>query len=284
MHVGNKYIQFRCQNNWLESQNEGRDRIWRRESLDGITNWTNDQVVIQGINTTDQDDLSCSPGVVIAPNGIWHMYYVTAPRAAVCRIEMWHATSTDGFTWSKKGKIASVPVSDCSLVEPSPILEANKIAVYFPANWGNAGGWPNLWRMESFDVDGHGFTIPTRIGTPTKFLGGRVSLVNGTYILAYSYTLSGTNHIPDSIYITSDANSPPSFPDGYNVAQVVPDSFYTTQLIADNYLEGRLYASGNYMPLCNGQNPLTDCSDYPNAIGVFLNVPVVQPQTLVKKP
>lgn len=264
-----KYIQFRCQNTPSPVY---RDRIWRSESLDGVTNWTNDQIVIQGVNETDQDDLSCSPGVVIAPNGMWHMYYVTAARASVCGIQMWSAISSDGITWTKQGKIPSVPVSDCSLVEPSPIIEGNKIAVYFPVNWNNSNGRPTLWRMESVATDGFNFTTPTRINTPSKFYGGRVTLVSNVYVLAYSATLDGTNKIPDSAYITTSNVSPPSFTDGPLIAQVTPGTFFATQLIAGNYFDGKVYISGNYMPLCNGV-PSATCSDYPNAIGVLLNVP-----------
>src|ERR1035437_6936890 len=36
---GGKYIQFRCQGTWMAAQSEIRDRIWRSESLDGVSNW-----------------------------------------------------------------------------------------------------------------------------------------------------------------------------------------------------------------------------------------------------
>ena len=118
---GGKYVQFRCQNTASPVE---RDRVWRSESPDGVSNWTNDRIVIEGTSETAQDDLSCSPGVVIDPNGLWHMYYVTAARGSMCTIEMWHATSPDGLSsverlpalgwrWGKGPMIGYMQKSDC---------------------------------------------------------------------------------------------------------------------------------------------------------------------------
>jgi hypothetical protein len=275
MQNNGKYIQFRCQNTPSPVY---RDRIWMNESPNGLTSWSNDRIVVEGTSETAQDDLSCSPGVVIAPSGIWHMYYVTAARATVCTIEMWHATSPDGVTWTKLGKISSVPVSDCSLVEPSPIIEGNKIAVYFPVNWGNPKSFSYLWRMESDIADGHNFSMPVRVPCPENFFGGRVSKSGSTYYLAYSFSLDGTAKIPDSVYLSvSEGVYPPVFKDGYKVGQITNGKFYATQMMAGNFFDNRMYISGNYMPLCKDVTPPTPCSDYPNAIGVLLNVPVLTP-------
>jgi hypothetical protein len=268
---GGKYVQFRCQNTASPVE---RDRIWRSESPDGVSNWTNDRIVIEGTSETAQDDLSCSPGVVIDPNGLWHMYYVTAARATGCTIEMWHATSLDGLTWTKLGKLPAVPVSDCSLIEPSPIVEGNGIAVYFVANW-TASPRASLWVMTTSDgFGGQAFSPARQLTTPSNFYGGRVTKANGTYSLAYSGTLDGTIKIPDVVYLTSGSTG---FSDGYRVAQATPGTFYATQLMAGNYLDGRLYVAGNYMPLCATVAASAVCSDYPNAVGLLQNVPMWAP-------
>jgi hypothetical protein len=268
---GGKYIQFRCQNTASPVE---RDRIWRSESLDGVSNWTNDRIAIEGTSETAQDDLSCSPGVAIDPNGLWHMYYVTAARATGCTIEMWHATSLDGLTWTKLGKLPAVPVSDCSLIEPSPIVEGNGIAVYFVANW-TASPRASLWKMTTSDgFGGQAFSPPRQLTTPSNFYGGRVTKANGTYYLAYSGTLDETIKIPDVVYLTSGSTG---FSDGYRVAQATPGTFYATQLMAGNYLDGRLYVAGNYMPLCATVAASAVCSDYPNAVGLLQNVPMLAP-------
>lgn len=273
--ANNKYVQFRCENQYIASENASRDRIWRRESSDGISNWTNDQIVIEGQNTVLQDDLSCSPGVVIDPaTNLWHLYYVTASRFSECSIEMWHAISTDGYAWTKLGTIAAIPQTDCSLVEPSPVIENGKVVIYFPADW-KMSKYSTLWRMEAEDSYASIFKQPTKITSPNLW-EGRVTLVGNTYYLAYSFTLDGTNHIPDVIYLTSSTSSPPSFSAGIKVAQATPGTFYSTQIVADNYLpvEQRLYISGNYMPLCITVTPPAVCANYPNAIGVLLSVPI----------
>src|ERR1017187_8762752 len=63
------------------------------------------------------------------------------------------------------------------------------------------------------------------------------------------------------------------FSDGYEVARVIPGTFYSTQLTPGNYIDGRLYISGNYMPLCSSLPAPAVCSDYPNAVGLLQNVP-----------
>ena len=268
---GGKYIQFRCQNTASPVE---RDRIWRSESPDGVSNWTNDRIVIEGTSETAQDDLSCSPGVVIDPNGLWHMYYVTAARGSMCTIEMWHATSPDGLTWTKLGKLPAVPVSDCSLVEPSPIIENGGISVYFAADWLSAS--PRLWVMTTSDgFGGQAFSPPRQLTTPGNFHAGRVTKSGGTYYLAYCSTLDGTNKISDVMYLASSGYA--GFSDGYEVARVTPGTFYLTQLTPGNYLDGRLYISGDYMPTCAMVTPPTPCSDYPNAVGLLQNVPVWTP-------
>ena len=276
MQVNGKYIMYRCQNS------ANRDRVWRMESDNGITNWTNNQIVLEGgFNNEEgnpiaggQDDLSCSPGVVIAPNGLWHMYYITGPRGTpeqMCgrgAIEMWHATSFDGIAWNKQGKIQSLPLADCSLLEPSPIIEGNTIGVYFVAGWFRPYDKVRLWRIESDIEDGHLFTSPSPAGRIAESRNGRVSKFGSTYYFVYSNVTGGEDTQTNELRMSSGPSA--DFTEGRLLLQITPGTFYSTFLSGSNYIPNRIYITGDSLPLCKtGQTPGIDCSDGYNVIGVI---------------
>lgn len=261
-----KYVMYRCQNS------AGRDRIWRSESRDGITGWTDDRIVIEGSDGAD-DDLSCSPGVVVAPNGVWHMYYMVGKPGTpeqMCGPDtgaMWHATSFDGIAWTKLGKVEAVPPSGCSVMEPSPILEGNDnvIGVYFVADYWGVG--TRLWRMESDALDGHTFTGLSPAGSVEHTQNARVSKVGGRYYFAYSNRSDGVDTQTDELYLGVNLDAGPL------MLRATPGTWYCTFVSPGNYLPGppaRLYFAANHQPRCQpDQDPLT-CSEFNNEIGVMI--------------
>jgi hypothetical protein len=253
---------YRCENS-PGGAGVHHDRIWRTESVDGIHDWTDDRIVIEG-EIGAQDDLSCSPGVVVAPNGVWHLYYLTAQRTSMCDVELWHATSFDGIAWTKLGKVAAVPRSDCSLLQPSPVIEGDKIGLYFVASyWGTK---VRLWRVESDALDGHAFTSPSLAGSVAESRNGRVTrLDDGRYVFAYANVASGEDTQPDEIHLATGLEAGPV------ILRKTPGTFYATFATVGNYVAGppaRLYVSGNYLPRCHG--PVRPCYDFFNSLGVIV--------------
>ena len=177
------YVMYYCKNTPIKDTSQ--DRVWRIENWnDGISgSWISDQVVIEG-TVGQNDDLSCSPGVVIDNQGKWHMYYVTANRNTGCDVYLYHAVAdAPGVTWTKKGviKINGVPmsaVSNCALDTPSPFFINGKYIIYY------SDGPGKLVRLES--TDGHNFTNKTTIILPDPLAGpGRLIIVNGEYYYVY---------------------------------------------------------------------------------------------------
>lgn len=270
-----KYVLFRCQNSY-DSAFDTHDRIWRMESKNGIDNWTNDCMVIQGA-VNAQDDLSCSPGVVVGPDGTWHMYYMTGSREDVgptigCRNgEMWHATAPDpGLVWTKFGKVASVGSNgDCATQQPSPVIENGKIAVYFI---NDTYGTPRLFRIES--EDGFEFTYPSPIGNIFA-PQARVTRVGDNLVIIYSLVSDGRNTQTDELFQSIN------FEPGTLLLTKTPNTFYRTYTNAGNYIPGppaRIYFAGNWLPECIGGEPWGTCSNGNTSIGVIvLPVPSVPP-------
>lgn len=261
--LADRYVMFYCKNSWQAGpyfpSPDVHDRVWRAESRDGIINWTDAHAVVEGVHSA-QDDLSCSPGVVIAPDGTWHMYYMTASRDTMCVVEMWHATSpAPGLTWTKLGKVAAVQTSDCSLLQPSPAIENGKIAVYFVVDWAGA---TRLWRMES--SDGHAFTIPTPVGSVPESCNARP----GAGHLVYSSNAGGGCATQTTEMHLSDGLTP-----GPVILSVQPGTGFSMAVSAGNYLPGppaRVYFTGNYtFP--------APPPDYPNNLSVIVVGPPAPP-------
>ena len=273
VHVKDRYVMFRCQNSYeipKLSQGVGTDRIWRTESIDGIKNWTNDHIVIEGA-VGAQDDLSCSPGVVIAPDGTWHMYYETASRYSECAVEIWHATSPDGEVWTKLGKVAAVPTSDCSLQQPSPVIENGTIVVYFVVNWSGAS---RLWRMGSSLYDGQNFSPPVLAGDVWQSQNARYN--DGH--LVYSNAPAGEVQQTTEMYLSN------SLVPGELLLETTPGTFYSTYVTAGNYVAGppaRVYFAGNWMQPCTPEMAWGTCNNFDTAIGVIVfNDAVTPPEPL----
>lgn len=263
MQLPDRYVMYRCRNNWQEGpyapSPDVHDRIWRAESKDGLTGWTDDHAVLEGPHGA-QDDLSCSPGVVIAPDGTWHLYYITASRYNMCGVvEMWHATAPNpGLLWTKLGKVWAVKTSDCSLLHPSPIIENGRIAVYFVVNW---YGTARLWRMESWD--GHQFTSPAPAGEIPESHNARVTQAGGALVVAYSNVTDGRDTQNTELRLAS-----PLVP-GPQVLLPRPNTFYSTYINAGNYLPGppaRIYFAGGV--LLPGASDFS--MDYTSTVGALV--------------
>jgi hypothetical protein len=266
MKVDGKYLDYHCRNSNFA------DRVWRMESTDGVT-WTNDTMMIDGDHSAgSQDDLSCSPGVVIAPNGVWHLYYVVGHRgtpAEMCgpgTIQLWHATSFDGVGWTKLGRVEAVQSSDCSLLTPSPVIVDDKIVVFFVVDW-----FPptHLWRIESDVLDGHVFADPIFTGRVPESHIGRVSRDAAGFHFVYANVMSGADIYPDTVSMTSGGTF--DFLPGGRVVSATPGTFYSVNIEPGNYFEGRILVTGGNLPRCNHIAVASDlgvCNDGPTAWGV----------------
>jgi len=94
----NHFLMYYCKNIDIK-QNIYKDRIWRAESFcDGKSDFAHhQQIVIQGTSEFEEDDLSCSCGVIINPyNSNWSMYNIAAYRNTPLQLYLHYAISTDG--------------------------------------------------------------------------------------------------------------------------------------------------------------------------------------------
>lgn len=191
------YLMYYCKNT-PDANNVWADRIWRIESwTGGKTQWVNDQLVIQG-TATAEDQESCSPGVVIDTNQVWHMYYVTAGPSGA--LHLYHATaSAPGISWVRRGEISLPSNVRAYLETPSPMMINGKLVVYFIGS-----GDQTLYRMESWD--GYNFTWPVRVNAPWGVSHGRVTYKNGVYYYVYSRDASSFHAPPTQISVATSTN------------------------------------------------------------------------------
>ncbi len=190
------YLMYYCKNTPINGV--WRDRIWRAESwTDGLGEWNPGQVVIEGQLGRD-DDLSCSPGVVIDAAGTWHMYYVGADRDTPMTLFLFHATAqAPGLVWTKQGKISGAfPQPAAGYLEtPTPVLApGGRIVLYY------VGPGGKLHRAES--QDGHTFSAPIQLPSPDWATHGRVASHGGCTYYIYSTNPSGCCDPPTEIRIS----------------------------------------------------------------------------------
>lgn len=180
-----------------------RDRVWRAEERNGVL--VDNRVVIDGV-LNQIDDMSCSPGVVIDNNNLWHMYYVAAKRDASVNngLYLLHATAPPpGTVWSKKGPlvIEGLPQPFPYYIEtPSLILDGNSIILYLIADNGRL--------MRATSTDGFNFSRLTQVYQvpSTSAQSGRVSKINGIYYLTWATNRSGKYDPPTEVWIASSEN------------------------------------------------------------------------------
>jgi hypothetical protein len=202
------YVMYYCKSvpRVVDGNNFWQDRVWRIENLnDGKSgNWVNDQPVIQG-TVGQNDEESCSPGVLIDNQNTWHMYYVTSARDTGCNVYLYHAIAdAPGVTWTKKGVIningapmAAVP--SCAVETPSTYFINGKYVVYYSSPPGK------LVRIES--TDGHNFTNQTTINlSDPSANAGRLIMVNGQYYYVYGRNPTNPYLPPTQILITQSSD------------------------------------------------------------------------------
>jgi hypothetical protein len=170
---------FYCKNVYVAAQNQScqRDRVYRIEHhhTNPLTDWQNDDIAAQGNDTHADDDLSCSPGVVIDRTGTWHLYYIGASRFNDLTLYLLHAVAdAPGAQWRKVGPVKGIPQPLPFYFEtPTPFLnEENGVSVITIFLDGEG-----LRKLVSID-DGYTFTMQSqKIPTPwTNVQAGRVSM------------------------------------------------------------------------------------------------------------
>ncbi|MFC4160489.1 discoidin domain-containing protein [Chitinimonas lacunae] len=192
------YLIYYCKNAVIDGKDG--DAVWRTESYSGgWGEWINDQVVVRGTEIDAPDDLSCSPGVVIDGNGVWHMYYVVSPRTApLDHLRLYHATAAaPGLVWHKHGEIVLPDRASLDYIEtPSPFYLNGRIVLYY------VGTGQTLYRAES--EDGHHFSAPQPVPTPRPVSHGRVSRDEaGAWYYSYSTHPDDVYLPPSAIYLAS---------------------------------------------------------------------------------
>jgi len=191
------YIIYYCKN--TVENGIGRDRVWRIENWDDgkFGDWVNDQIAVEGTMGED-DDLSCSPGVVIGQDGTWHMYYVTGNRNADGVLYLYHATAPPpGVNWSKRGKVDFQGMNQPFpgyLETPSPLLIGNKIILYFVGQQGKL--------FKAVSSDGFKFSQPKLLNAPSWVQAGRVTYKRGVYYYVYSLDPNYSHQPPTEIHLT----------------------------------------------------------------------------------
>lgn len=242
------YLMYYCKGspdpNW-------RDRVWRNESwTDGKTGWDEEggQIVIEGSAGAD-DELSCSPGVVIDNNGIWHMYYITAESKPDVPLYIYHATaSAPGLSWTKQGKVGfeggGQPLfgTNVFMETPSPFVKNGQIILYFIGDQGT------LYRAES--NDGYNFTRPIKTNSPLWAAHGRVFYRHGLYFYIFATKNFTCCDPPTEIYLSISRDGI-NFPKGKLLAKTdgvswdglymwSPTLFFETDEIMRVYYAGNL--------------------------------------------
>jgi len=165
-------------------RNTSRDKVWRTESWDNLKTWTKPEIVVQGNNIDDEDDLSCAASVTIDKNGLWHMYYLTAKRSHPLKVWIHHATApAPGINWTKLG---SITPKDFEFIDSPTIFYKNGIFELYIIEQGY------LKKLTS--TDGHNFTNKTTLNAPHGATHGSVYKQDGlTY---YFYSISTDNTPP----------------------------------------------------------------------------------------
>lgn len=190
------HLIYYCKNAVIEGKDG--DAVWRMESYDGgLDGWINDRPVVRGEEIDAPDDLSCSPGVTIDGDGVWHMYYVVSPRTdPLDHLYLYHATAeAPGLVWRKRGEIRLPDRDSLAHIEtPSPFYLDGKIVLYY------VGTGQTLYRAES--RDGHVFSAPEPVPTPRPVSHGRVSRdSDGRWYYAYSSHPADVYRPPTASYL-----------------------------------------------------------------------------------
>jgi len=170
------YVMFYCKNSVINGI--GRDRVWRMENYgDGIHDWVNDIVVVEGTSKRKEDDLSCSPGVEFMGD-TWHMYYLVANRRTPLDIYIHHAVAEyPGYDWKKLGRVTGESVMQNVYMErPSPVFANSMMNLYVQG--------PDAYWYVARSSDGHDFTERIELNAPPG--DGRISMSGGLYFYAFN--------------------------------------------------------------------------------------------------
>lgn len=236
------YVMYYCKNT-VES-GVARDRVWRIENWgDGKTGWQNEMIVIDG-TLNENDDLSCSPGIVIGNDGIWHMYYVAANRGENAPLYLYHATASHpGTSWTKHGQVQfdRFPQPFPGYLEtPSPLLINDQIVLYFVGDGGK------LYKAVS--DDGFVFSTPQELQAPDFANSGRVTYKDGVYYYLYAIDPTRRYLPPTEIYLATSIDGE-HFSEGRllmrsNGSDWDGGYLWTPHLLIDSP-EWRVYYAGN---------------------------------------
>lgn len=237
------YLIYYCKN--VAINGKWTDRVYRAEG-DGKTSWISDRVVIEG--TWNEDDaLSCSPGMAIDNNNVWHMYYIAANNIeSKPGLYIYHATAmAPGLNWVKKGKITvegtPQPIFGNEFIEtPSPRWENGEMIMTFTGNG-------KLYQIKS--QDGHNFSRVETLISPRVGNGRVRKSVRGGYYLVYDFNPISRFEPSDRIAISYSTNGQ-NFPEG---KVVIPaggegwDKYYkfTEDLLEENQGIIRIYYAAN---------------------------------------
>jgi hypothetical protein len=251
------HLMFYCRNSKIDGVHQ--DRVWRNESwTDGKTGWSHGEVVVEGSMDTE-DDLSCSPGVVIDAQGTWHMYYVTADRRHHMVLYLHHATaSAPGRKWTKRGRVKGAfpqPYRQpwgSYLETPTPMLVDGQIHLYI------IGGNHSLELATS--SDGYHFTRPERLTSPGNISHGRVTFDSRRKRYLFVYSKARKRNAPPEELWLSTSEDGRCFGEGVRLYEAdgagwdAGRAWAPHAVIAENEL--RLYYAGNGNPgTCPGGCP-----------------------------
>lgn len=254
------YLMYYCKNTNVGGTY--RDRVWRSESwTDGLTGWQNDQIVVEG-SLHAEDDLSCSPGVVIDGSGTWHMYYVTADRDAGMTLYLHHATAAaPGVTWTKHGRVGGAfpqpyyTAAGSYFETPSPFYVGGEYRLYLLG----ASRGVEL----STSTNGSDFTAPVEIPSPTGAAHGRVIHDGTRYYYVYSLYPGSPGSPPNELRIAQSSDGL-CFTDGVTVATANGSGWDGSRVWSPHGLFGgdelRIYYAGNVdSGICASCEPSQSC-------------------------
>jgi predicted GH43/DUF377 family glycosyl hydrolase len=209
--------------------NSGTWTIYYADSTDGVT-WSNQQQVLAPSGTSGAyDEVRVAGPSVINVSGTYMMWF--SARDANAKWTVGHATSSDGLSWSKVGKVLDVggPASwDSAMVrEPSVIKDGSTYKMWYAGT----ALWPVFKIGYATSLDGMTWTKhgsnPIFTGTSGGWDGFQVYapsvvLDNGTYHMYFSGTDNdmsqkwSTGHATsgDGISWTEASRKPILIPDG----------------------------------------------------------------------
>ena len=235
-------LMYYCKNTSINGVH--KDRVWRAESSDGVTGWSNHAVVVEG---SGDSFLSCSPGVLVDSFGNFNLFYIAASASGTPLSVHQAWSKAPGTSFTQLGEVPGLPVKACAgcLESPSPVLINGKLYLYL-IEWGTLYRYLLTWSNNRWNASGR-----TVASSSLYASHGHVKDLGGTYAFVYSRAVVSNSYGPPGMIFLDTRGSPLGFGAGTLQLQA-PDNdtvWYGRRIwspdVAQTGTGPRIYFAGN---------------------------------------